>query len=356
VEVEVGKLHGAASRPRAARRVKPALVLQLAMRLFRLVLSLVLGPPILTAALLCAAAAGIAQLGRHSDLWDMLTHFAPLYLAGGALTVLAGVLLGGGLRGALIGVGVLAMGLSAWLMAPEYLRDTGPAAPPDAARQLKLIQFNVWGEQNKALPETIAWIAAQNPDVVTVEEATPQVRDMMLARTGLHVACGYCDMMIFSRTAPADTAIPGRPDNQSGAPLARASFDDARGDYTVIAVHQTWPLPGAKQQYEGQILAKVMEPFDHGGLILAGDFNSTPWSFTRQREDRAFGLIRRDRALFSWPARIGRPRPTAVPLPLLPIDHVYAGEDWATVKVERGPRLGSDHYPLIITLARRAPF
>ncbi len=35
-----------------------------------------------------------------------------------------------------------------------------------------------------------------------------------------------------------------------------------------------------------------------------------------------------------------------------------AGPGWATVKVERGPWLGSDHYPLIVTLApvaQRAP-
>ena len=76
-----------------------------------------------------------------------------------------------------------------------------------------------------------------------------------------------------------------------------------------------------------------------------GDFNATPWSFTLQRLDHEFGLIRRDRALFSWPIW------PHLPAPFLPIDHVYAGDGWATVKVERGPKLGSDHYPVILTLA-----
>ena len=40
-----------------------------------------------------------------------------------------------------------------------------------------------------------------------------------------------------------------------------------------------------------------------------------------------------------------------VAFPLLPIDHLYAGPGWATVSVRRGPPLGSDHYPLVVTLA-----
>jgi endonuclease/exonuclease/phosphatase (EEP) superfamily protein YafD len=87
-------------------------------------------------------------------------------------------------------------------------------------------------------------------------------------------------------------------------------------------------------------------------MILTGDLNTTPWSFGLQRLDRTLGLVRRDRALSTYPAQLfGRPWP----LPFLAIDHVYAGPGWATVKVERGPWLGSDHYPVIVTLAPVSP-
>lgn len=88
-------------------------------------------------------------------------------------------------------------------------------------------------------------------------------------------------------------------------------------------------------------------------MIIAGDFNSTPWSFARRRDDRDFGLIRRTRALFTWPAEKISHNRLPAPFPYLPIDHVYAGPGWATVSVERGPRLGSDHYPVVVTLAPR---
>jgi endonuclease/exonuclease/phosphatase (EEP) superfamily protein YafD len=87
-------------------------------------------------------------------------------------------------------------------------------------------------------------------------------------------------------------------------------------------------------------------------MILTGDFNATPWSASLRRTDAALALTRRDRALPTWPARVlGR----SWPLPILPIDHVYAGPGWATVKVERGPAFGSDHYPLVVILAPVSP-
>ena len=45
------------------------------------------------------------------------------------------------------------------------------------------------------------------------------------------------------------------------------------------------------------------------------------------------------------------PAGMGLPFALLPIDHVSAGPGWRTVRVERGPLLGSDHYPVIVTLA-----
>ena len=98
------------------------------------------------------------------------------------------------------------------------------------------------------------------------------------------------------------------------------------------------------------MIAELLNRFPKERLILSGDFNSTPWSFSRRHEDAMIGLERRTRGLFSWPADRG-PAGMGLPFALLPIDHVYAGPGWRTVRVERGPLLGSDHYPVIVTLA-----
>jgi endonuclease/exonuclease/phosphatase (EEP) superfamily protein YafD len=90
-------------------------------------------------------------------------------------------------------------------------------------------------------------------------------------------------------------------------------------------------------------LADVIDRYDHSRLIVAGDFNLAPWSFGLRRLDNRLGLERRDRALFSWPAYRSR-------IPFVPLDHVYAGAAWRTVSIERGPSLGSNHYPVVATL------
>jgi endonuclease/exonuclease/phosphatase (EEP) superfamily protein YafD len=122
------------------------------------------------------------------------------------------------------------------------------------------------------------------------------------------------------------------------------------GPVTVLGIHAPWPTQAALAREHADFLP-ILRSYPAATTILAGDFNSTPWSFARRRDDRDFGLVRRTRALFTWPLA-GRHRP---PFPVLPIDHVYAGPAWATVGVARGPRVGSDHYPVLVTLSPTAP-
>ena len=134
------------------------------------------------------------------------------------------------------------------------------------------------------------------------------------------------------------------------APTVRASFPAPGGAFDVVGVHYTWPTT-ADQAAQGRMLATALKQFPKDRLILAGDFNSTPWSFARRREDALFGIERRTRGLFSWPANKFSRYHIQFPFPFLAIDHIYAGRDWKTVSIERGPALGSDHYPVVAVLA-----
>jgi endonuclease/exonuclease/phosphatase (EEP) superfamily protein YafD len=97
--------------------------------------------------------------------------------------------------------------------------------------------------------------------------------------------------------------------------------------------------------------ADLLADFDRDSLIVAGDFNLTPWSFALRRGDARLGLRRLSRALATWPAGPVYAG-VALPFPVLPIDHVYAGRAWRVVSLKRGPRLGSDHYPVVVVLTR----
>lgn len=299
-----------------------------------LLIGLAIGPALLT-----AAAALLGQLGRSSLGWDVLNHFAPFWLAGS----LAGVLLGLQLHGlgrlmvcAVCLAGALAAGST---IAPEYLRSTGRKA--DVA-ELKVVQFNGW-YANPHADRVLAFLRAENPDVAVLEEVSTAVRAALARQSTWRVNCADCQVVILSKAEPLSVAHDGT--------STTVRLRDRRGAFTVIGAHNAWPTDADQAPQEAR-LARLIARDPRSRTILAGDFNSTPWAFQRRRWDRKFALIRRDRGIASWPAgRLRRP-PATIPFPVLPIDHVYAGEAWATVAVRRGPKgLGSDHFPLIATLA-----
>lgn len=312
------------------------------------------------AVLFAAGAAGVAlaatlaaQGGRFSDALDIATHFAPVWLALALVGAgLAASAARGKARTAILAAAAAACVLAGTLIAPEYLAAQRPAAAAAGAARLKLVQFNAWRDQNPDPAGAARWLIAQDADVLVVEEAVPVLRAALQA-AGYHMTCerpdGCIDAAIFSRAKPV---AQGTPALTVGEPFPAVCATFAAPDgrrFTVVGVHFTWPLRPGDQQNQGRRLAELLGRFPKDATILAGDLNSTPWSFTRQRQDAAFGLERRTRAVWSWPVRI-RPNWPAAPFPFLPIDHAFAGTDWRTVSTERGPALGSDHYPVTVTL------
>jgi len=323
------------------------------MGLVRLALNLLLGVPLLLLASLCAAAGMGAHLGRTSLDFDLLAHFAPVWLAGALACVIVGLLTLRGLAQIVI-VGIAAGGVVAAgsLIAPELTRSTGPTAAADAPGRIKLVQFNVWAH-NRNNVETVDWLEREDPDIAVLEETTPPLRELIRERGRWRIVCPNCEVMVLSRAAPIAVGGPATPPAQG--PLTRATFRDAQGDFTIIGVHYAWPTDGGDQQAQEARLAEAIAATPRRRTIVVGDFNSTPWSYARRRWDEVFGLVRRDRALFTWPARQSTRMRWLSLVPFLPIDHVYAGRGWATVDVHRGPKLGSDHYPVVVTLAPVAP-
>jgi endonuclease/exonuclease/phosphatase (EEP) superfamily protein YafD len=305
---------------------------------------------------LVGATAGLACLGgAFSDKLDALTHLAPVWLGCGLVGLVLGAIFAHDAeRKAIVGLSLAAVVALGALMAPEMLAtDRRPAVTPGAAT-LKLVQFNVWAENHDAAG-TLDWIRAQQADVVLLEEgggASWRIVKGLRATYPYAISCDgkrYCDTWIFSRFP----IVQHRGFYEDHLPLAGAwaTLRHPGGDFTVAATHFVWPIPAGRQQAQSRLLVSALARFPRDALIVTGDFNSTPWSWSLRRQDKALGLERRTRALASWPtgdfSRVAR-----APFPLLPIDHVYAGKAWKTVSVERGPSLGSDHRPVVVTLSR----
>lgn len=304
----------------------------------------------------CFGCALLAQGGRFNGWLDVLTHFAPMWLLG-ALLAAAWAAVGerGATRGALLLLAAGGVLMAGALMVPELTRAMPPAAARAVPYRLRLIQFNAWDKLADPRPAA-DWIDAERPDVVTMEEVTPGLRTALIRR-GFQCTRGMVNVAIFSRARrlPHPFLIP-LPNWRTLPGFARATFASADGGapFTVVAVHLDWPTL-ARHWSQPLAFAALLARYPSDRLILAGDFNLTPWSFALRRLDGQFGPRRRDRAIPTWPAA-HRIAGRLEPLPaVLPIDHVYAGEGWRTVSVTRGPRLGSDHFPLVIDLALANP-
>jgi len=293
-----------------------------------------------------------AHGGRWSVRLDALTHFAPLVLAAAVLPLVYGLAVEHGwARGWLVALSAAAIALAAGLIAPEYLRPASPPAPTDAPGQIKLIQFNAW-DRNPTPVAAARWLKAQDPDIIVLQEVCRFRKILTEELAGYHLTTRDCRVMIFSKAEPVRrTTEPLEADKYLRPPIAAATFRDGRGEFTVVGTHYGWPLPAGRQQAQGRLISSFLATFPKDRLIFTGDLNSTPWSFTRRREDAMFGLERRTRALFSWPAGRFTGGKLEAPAPFLPIDHVYAGSGWRKVTIERGPAIGSDHYPVIAILA-----
>lgn len=299
----------------------------------------------MTSSVLSLALSGLAHGGRWSPELDILTHLAPVYLAGSVTALALALATRAGRPTLLLALcGVVASGA---LIAPEYLRDAGPSARADAPGQIKVIQFNAWiaNEQSEAAAR---WILGERPDIVVLQEGWSVRARLMSA--GYQPACFGCAPVILAKSRPIRRFPPPRVWTETSH-ITHATYLDAWGEFTVVGVHGEWPTEISKVSDQRERLLRHMQGWPRARIIMAGDFNSTPWSFIRQRADREMGLIRRTRAVFSWPADKANHNPISAPMPLLPIDHIYAGEEWATVSVRRGPRLGSDHYPIVAVLA-----
>ena len=86
-------------------------------------------------------------------------------------------------------------------------------------------------------------------------------------------------------------------------------------------------------------------------LVVAGDFNMAPWTQKLKGFTQETGLGRYNTFHFTWPLQV-----RGIPfVPLVPIDNIFASREFAAIATEPGPRLGSDHRPIIADIALAEP-
>jgi endonuclease/exonuclease/phosphatase (EEP) superfamily protein YafD len=229
------------------------------------------------------------------------------------------------------------------------VQGAAPAASPGTERFLRLVTYNVH-HHNFQIDSAIAFLSEADADVIVLQEmATPHTGELRRLLGGRYPhSVGEFGVVIFSKfPIKADGAIDriGYPDWMS--PFARWIEIEVNGTpIEILGVHIARPFYTERQ---GRDLAAATQFLRDRKLplIVAGDFNLTPWTELLQRLLGATGLKRYNTFHPTWPMRW---RKYPVP-PLLVIDHVLGSDRFANISTTGGPRLGSDHRPVIADIA-----
>lgn len=132
---------------------------------------------------------------------------------------------------------------------------------------------------------------------------------------------------------------------EKGAPSLAAQVNMGEREVHLIVTHPPPPKRNSEMTARNEQMARLAEVVRarSGALILCGDFNTTPWSRPFREMEHAGGLLDSTRGFglqATWPAE-GR-------LLRVPIDHCLVSAELHVVSRKIGPKIGSDHLPLII--------
>lgn len=194
------------------------------------------------------------------------------------------------------------------------------------------------------------------PDVVlAVETDAAWAKGLEpLERTYPHVLKqpqeNYYGMMLFSRLPLVEARCEFLV--QDDIPSMHAVLELPGGVHVYLhGIHPRPPEPirdqdSTPRDAELVVMGKHIGDEEDRPTVVAGDLNDVAWSPTSELFIRLSGLLdpRRGRGFFnSYNAKN--------PVFRYPLDHVFHSNDFRLVELQRLPKVGSDHYPMLIELS-----
>jgi endonuclease/exonuclease/phosphatase (EEP) superfamily protein YafD len=221
-----------------------------------------------------------------------------------------------------------------------------------AAPLLRLVSTNLL-YKNLGFDRTLQGLAALQADVLVLCEVTTEARGHF-RRIETHYphaldTCapeGLYGILILSRF-PLTLRSSGVGEDASPRHLA-ADLSIGADRISLVAIHPTNPLRFSQAH-------RIPAEFDAvaqlcraalGDLIVTGDCNAAGWSSYLRELERAASLTNDRKLRPSWPIWLP-------PLLRLPLDHVWVRGRVALLRAGLGPRLGSDHLPLVADIGWR---
>jgi endonuclease/exonuclease/phosphatase (EEP) superfamily protein YafD len=304
--------------------------------------------------LLMLAAAGLALITVFTlaaRLWwafDLFSHFRLQYVALALTLGVAALAVRAYPTAAVLAVVALVHG---WAIKDLWWGGTASAAPGGVP--LRVVSANVLS-QNRTPEKVLEFVRAADADLVVLVDARQKrwqpVLTALAALYPYEVSQGGRErppVILFSRHPVLDAQVVRPPGGRRPYLVAELAVGGAT--LVVAGVHPSSPSPtepGDTRRRNSELdhIAAVAGEAERP-VIVAGDFNTTPWSPYFQDLLAAAGLRNAAEGhgyIGTWPAPFWPA--------LIPIDHVLLKGPLAATAVWRGPAIGSDHYPIIADL------
>jgi len=295
------------------------------------------------AAILTVVFSVLTAIDTRQHYIELFSHFRLQYLVVSLLLLIACAVRRRNFCALILAVSVA---VNASYVVPWYA--DGEAATGET--RLRLLYANVLST-NRDHERVLELINSEQPDIIFLQEITPHWLEALQA---------------LQADYPFDYSVP-REDNfgiavWSRLPLSAASHIDSPPlgyptilasttiggvEITFISTHPMIPLGGANFAARNQQFLAVSElaAQTRGEVILLGDLNASIWDRHYLNFEDATGLKNARRGygiLPTWP--------TFMPPAMIPIDHVLVSERVGIADIRTGPRIGSDHLPLVVTV------
>ncbi len=274
---------------------------------------------------------------------QLFTHFRLQYFIAAALLVVAFIMLRERRYAVLLFATAFINGAHVlpWYLDEPYATD---------GRELKLLQANVLFS-NTEFDRFFALLDSEQPDVVVLHEVSPAWAEELRRLEGTYPhrvvearegSFGIAVLARYPMTATATVAS-----EPLGFPTVVTTLAPGGRQLQIVATHPMIPVGARNFGSRNTQLATVGDLLRRysGPRVLAGDLNTSMWDLNYKALEARTGLrnVRRGFGVApSWP--------TFLPFAMIPIDHVLVSGDVGVSDVRTGPRIGSDHLPLLVTL------
>jgi len=226
----------------------------------------------------------------------------------------------------------------------------GAISAPQTAGQktFKILQVNtLYLNRHTAALEDI--IRRENPDIITAVETNDAFAAMfktladLYPHQDIHPRRDARGLAVLSRFPLKDVSVTVFAEPATPAHIFTATIHGQ--DIRFVSMHPYTPTGHLQKRdiHMHAVAAAFAAPQDVP-LVIAGDFNATPWSPAMKAFRRQTGLrhARHRRGILpTWPAFL----PSA--FLRIPIDHVLVDPRIGVLDYRTGPAVGSDHLPTL---------